>query len=227
MDKVAYLEALANLDPVTRAQLENGDWDVLPKGNLFRAEWFDLVGRVDEFPADQVRFWDMAATEQKAGTDPDWTVGLHGILGRSGTIYLTDRRKFRKEPDGAEAEIRLAGLADGVRTIYAFEQEPGSAGKIVLDHYRKNVLPDHTVIGVPATGSKITRAQVPSALASQKQIKIVKGEWVPDFLKNLEPFPCPGIHDDDVDALSGLLAVLNERRGAQPYFRSGVDVSPT
>src|ERR1700737_5021673 len=35
-----YLASLANLDAVRRRQLLDGDWDVMPSGNLFRREWF-------------------------------------------------------------------------------------------------------------------------------------------------------------------------------------------
>lgn len=50
-----------NLDPVSRAQVLNGDWEVNPCGRVFQRGWFSFVaacargGRV-------VRYWDKAAT---------------------------------------------------------------------------------------------------------------------------------------------------------------------
>src|SRR5438132_1532962 len=47
----------------------------VPRGGFkFRREWFKVVG---EAPADcqWVRTWDLAATEARAGSEPDWTVG--------------------------------------------------------------------------------------------------------------------------------------------------------
>ena len=57
-----YLASLANLDAVRERQLLDGDWDVMPSGNLFRREWFAVV---DDWPREVsgiVRAWDDAAT---------------------------------------------------------------------------------------------------------------------------------------------------------------------
>ena len=72
LDREEYEKALAQLDPVTRAQLRNGDWDVLPEGRLFKREWFPII-EPDEVPAiiRRARFWDTAASDPKPGTDPD------------------------------------------------------------------------------------------------------------------------------------------------------------
>ena len=61
LDQEEYRQSLAELDPHTRAQLLEGDWDSIA-GNLFRREWFEIV---DAAPADcrWVRYWDRAATE--------------------------------------------------------------------------------------------------------------------------------------------------------------------
>jgi hypothetical protein len=43
LDAEEYTQALNQLDPVTRRQLLEGDWDVRPEGKLFRREWFRIV----------------------------------------------------------------------------------------------------------------------------------------------------------------------------------------
>lgn len=43
LDQVAYRESLAGLDDVTRAQLEDGNWDVQPSGGYFQRSWFTIV----------------------------------------------------------------------------------------------------------------------------------------------------------------------------------------
>jgi len=57
------------LDPVTRQQLLEGNWDIGPKGNKFQRGWFVVV---EICPADlhKIRFWDKAATQPKRGRDP-------------------------------------------------------------------------------------------------------------------------------------------------------------
>ena len=44
LDAAAYIESLAELDPITREQLLRGDWDAYV-GGRFRREWFRRYGR--------------------------------------------------------------------------------------------------------------------------------------------------------------------------------------
>ena len=43
LDQVQYRESLAELDPVTRAQLLAGDWQVRPEGVMFKRDWFAIA----------------------------------------------------------------------------------------------------------------------------------------------------------------------------------------
>ena len=43
LDVVAYDHSLAQLDPVTRQRLRDGDWDIDEEGTLFQRQWFRLV----------------------------------------------------------------------------------------------------------------------------------------------------------------------------------------
>ena len=90
-----------NLDPVTRKQLEEGDWDVQLSGGVLdvtKLKYFTS----GEF-GQRVRYWDFAATEQKEGVDPDWTAGvLMGV--EDGEYQVQDVQRFRKGP--AEVEVR-------------------------------------------------------------------------------------------------------------------------
>ena len=80
LDVGEYRKQLAHLDPVTRRQLEEGDWDVQLSGGVLdvtKLKYFT----VGEF-SQRVRYWDLAATEQKDGDDPDWTAGV--LMGGGG-----------------------------------------------------------------------------------------------------------------------------------------------
>ena len=52
-----YLAALANLEPVRRRQLLEGDWEVSPRGNLFRREWFAIEEDWPREATGVVRAW--------------------------------------------------------------------------------------------------------------------------------------------------------------------------
>ena len=71
LDIDAYGEMLDQLDPVTRAQLRDGNWDIRPDGRLFQRAWFGTEPRRD-VPDDvaMVRFWDLAATPKTPGQRP-------------------------------------------------------------------------------------------------------------------------------------------------------------
>ncbi|OQA53256.1 MAG: Terminase-like family protein [Euryarchaeota archaeon ADurb.Bin294] len=84
------------------------------------------------------------------------------------------------------------------------EQEPGSAGVDVIDHYSREVLRGYTFKGHKSTGSKVDRANPFSAHVEAGNVKVVKGHWNEVFFDELERFPSddPKAHDDIVDACS-------------------------
>ncbi|HLE80146.1 MAG TPA: terminase family protein, partial [Dehalococcoidia bacterium] len=59
IDREAYRRSLENLDPVTREQILNGNWEARQAGAMFRREWFEVVDAAPALAA-RVRFWDMA-----------------------------------------------------------------------------------------------------------------------------------------------------------------------
>jgi predicted phage terminase large subunit-like protein len=214
LDIEEYDKALAQLDHLTREQLRAGRWDVLPEGRLFKREWFKIIDP-HELPAGlkEVRFWDNAATEQKPGTDPDWTAGLR--LGRNGTgvFYVEDVKRVRERPQGVEALVTRTAEEDGRPVWIVMEQEPGSSGVTVVDYYRRR-LAGYAFKGLRTTGSKTERAAPVSAQAEAGNIVLVRGAWNAPFLDELCAFPTEGVHDDQVDALSGALAVLAVKQRA-------------
>ena len=205
LDRVSYLESLNKLDYITRQRLLLGDWSARDAGNLFKREWFQIV---DAAPIGQsVRYWDLAATEVKKGTDPDWTAGCKIVLTPQKIAYIADMRRVRVSPASVEALIRQTAQLDGSSTVIYMEQEPGSSGVNTIDHYRREVLREFAFYGIKSTGSKTERARPVSSQAEAGNIKLVRGNWINDFLDEAEAFP-EGSHDDQVDALSGAYSQL-------------------
>lgn len=215
LDSSEYLQSLAELDPVTRAQLEAGNWNIRPEGRMFKRSWFDIV---DEAPNDTkwVRYWDVAATEKTAINDPDYTAG--GLVGWSPSrrcFYLGHMVHLRGTPLEVEKTIAQTAHADrqkyGHVPIY-MEQEPGASGKSMISYYRTNVLVPYEFNGDLPSGDKATRAQIVANKAEGGMLKIVSGGWNEDFLDEIEIFP-DGLHDDQVDTVSGGMARLVARHG--------------
>jgi predicted phage terminase large subunit-like protein len=204
LDTEEYDKGLQELDAVTRAQLRRGDWTVRPKGPLFDRTWFGIV-EASKVPtsARRWRYWDMAATQEKPGTDPDWTVGARCAFDDDeGILYVEHVDRFRERPAGVEARVKANAEVDGRDVPVTLEQEPGSSGVIVIDYYVRRVLPGRAVYGDKKTGSKVEMARPLSALAERGGVKLVRGHWNGAFLDELEAFPF-GEHDDQEDAVAG------------------------
>lgn len=203
LDVEEYEEALKELDPITRAQLRSGDWEVRTDGSMFNRTWFRVIER-HQIPeqARRIRFWDLAATEvSKKNKDPDYTVGTL-LAEHKGIYYVEDVIRVRKRPGEVEALIKRTAEVDGPKVSIFLEQEPGSSGVAVVEHYATEVLKGYAFKGVKSTGSKVLRANPVSTAAEGRRMHIVSAAWNCDWLDELEIFPA-GMHDDVVDSLSG------------------------
>lgn len=208
LDSDEYELSLMELDPVTRKQLREGDWEVRADGNKFKRNWFQIV---DDFPADarKIRYWDLAATEPKPGKDPDWTAGAL-LAEKDGIYYIMDITRTRSTPKDVEELIRLTAEIDGIEVTIHMEQEGGSAGVNTIDHYRRRVLKGFAFYGDKVSGSKEVRANPVSSAAQAGNVKLVRGTWIHDFLDEIVGFPGQAPHDDQVDAVSGAFNKLHE-----------------
>ena len=103
LDVDEYEKSLEELDPVTRARLRDGNWEIIRKGNMFKRTWFQGVTELPAYRR-RCRWWDMAATDEnkakkknKSG-DPDYTVGF--LLSEyNGTFYIEDIIRERLSPE--------------------------------------------------------------------------------------------------------------------------------
>jgi len=196
-----YAKALENLDPVTQAQLRDGNWDIKKEGAIFSKDQFEIVDIVPA-KAKRIRFWDFASTIPSAkNKDPDWTVGLKLAL-YQGIYYIEDIRRVRALPSEVENLVYQTACLDGVQCVIRIEQEPGSSGAITIDNYQRKILNKFNCKGVRATGSKILRAERASVAAGKGLIKVKSGPWIIDFFDEAEGFP-DAPHDDQIDGLSG------------------------
>lgn len=218
LDAEQYKEALAELDPVTREQLEHGNWEVREKGDMFSRDWFTIVS-ANDIPdmAKRVRYWDMASTDpsKRRGRgrrrDPDYTVGLK-LAHHQGLYWIEDIIRVQKSPHDVEKIIAEAALLDGYDCAIRMEQEPGSSGAITIDHYARNVLQGYDFQGVLSTGSKVERAKPASSAAQGGRVFMsARCRNMTAFFDEADVFPY-GSNDDTIDAFSG----------AFTYFRNKV-----
>ena len=223
LDAEAYKESLAELDPLERERLLNGNWEIKANGDMFNRHWFTIVPRGDVPSAvSVVRYWDMAATDPKKRKgknkrEPDWTVGFKLAM-YQGMYWILDIIRVQKTPHEVEELIKTTAMYDGFSCAIRMEQEPGSSGIAVIEHYARNVLQGYDFAGVPSTGSKVERARTASTAAQAGRVHIVQTcRNTLEFFDEADLFPY-GIHDDTIDGFSG----------AFTYFRpSGVSSPPS
>ncbi len=210
LDADQYREALSELDPITRAQLLDGNWDIKESGNMFIRTWYTQVPAHDvPSVVKRVRFWDVASTDPskrkgKDKRDPDWTVGFK-LASTQGMYWIEDICRFQKKPAEVEEIIKQTAMLDGYNCHIRMEQEPGSSGDISIDHYARKVLDGYSFAGVRSTGSKVQRAEFASSASQQGRVLLSSScRNIPAFFDEIEAFPF-GAKDDIVDAFSGAM----------------------
>lgn len=220
LDADEYRESLSELDPITREQLENGNWEIRPKGDLFDKSWIMVIESLS-IPAHTrwVRFWDLAAIDPRyrkknSNTrEPDTSVGFK--LGYAdGRYYIADIVKAQLAPGDMEVLIKRTAEADGHSCAIRMEEEGGASGAATIDRYARVVLLGYDFAGVKPVISKIERAR-PVAAAAQVGSLFLSNRcrFITDFYAQLDAFP-NGFHDDIIDGLSGGFTYFVNRHSA-------------
>ena len=224
LDQDAYAKSLSKLDPITRKQLEEGDWDVNAKGEMFERHWFQIVDVMPANTLETVRYWDLAATEldpkkhKTEGQHPAFTAGCKMSKTKDGLYYIQSIVRAQHKPKSVEALVRQTADLDGKRIPIWMEQEPGSSGVNTIDHYRRMILPEFNFREDKVSGSKVERAMPLASQADAGNVFLVKGEWNEPFLKEIELFPI-GKFKDQVDVASGAFDKL-AHHGVQVRIRT-------
>jgi predicted phage terminase large subunit-like protein len=202
-----YKESLFQLDPITRAQLLMGDWEVRKEGGLFDRDWLEMI---DERPKGDsiiwVRAWDLAATKvnEKGTNDPDYTAGAligYDFDDDSAREYIVaDIRTIRGTPKEVEDFIKQTANADGRETMITIEEEGGASGKLMSAHYEKK-LKGYAFYPIRKTMNKVECAKPVSSAMERGGIQCVRGNWNQSWFDEMEAFPIV-THDDQIDAVS-------------------------
>lgn len=211
IDRVAYLRSMDELDEITRRQLLEGDWTARAEGGQFRREWLNDK-YLEAVPRDwsrMVRYWDLAATKPKGGSDdPDWTAGELWALCPGPRYLRVSGVRRRDTPGEIEKLIRSTAEADAAaygRGVEIFmEQEPGASGVSTIAHYAR-LLSGFAFRADRKDTSKALRARPYAAAWQNGLVYVVVHPSVSPWMDEHEAY-VPGSpygHDDQLDASSG------------------------
>jgi predicted phage terminase large subunit-like protein len=181
------------------------------EGGLFQEDWFEVgAGPRDSDIKRVIRRWDLAATDPKKGEDPDWTVGVKMCETKDGDFYVLDMVRVQQTPGSLSRTLRVTTERDGFKCKVRMEQEPGSSGKISVWHLARGPFRGYAFKAIRSTGNKILRAETVADAVERRDIKLKRGPWNRDFLREVCRFPNDA-HDDIVDAFSGAYEDLTKR----------------
>ena len=246
LDAAAYVEALAELDPITRAQLLAGDWEAYVGGRFKRA-WFRRYGRhgtgyrMGPPHSTRIYTWDQcprfatvdpaaSAKETAASDDPDYTVVSAWCTTPQHELVWLDCVRVRKE---------IPDIVPVVQAVYDRWQlqyvavEAVAANRAVYQLARRTRMAVREVS--PGGVDKLVRATRAIVLAESGRLYLPEQRF---------PYPdsCPledaeaellrftgdekqDAHDDVVDtvAYAAILATTKEdaSRAFKPYVAGG------
>src|SRR5436853_5531756 len=115
--------------------------------------------------------------------------------------------RVRANPGDVERLLLNTATQDGNRVHIGFGKDPGQAGKSQALHLVR-MLDGFTVTPASESGDKLTRFGPFSSQCRAGNVKIRRGAWNEELFRVLEGFPDLA-HDDEVDACSGALEMLN------------------
>lgn len=206
------IDSLKNIESTVGAYWWSAMYQQSPytrTGGMFNRLDFIITDRVRD-KIRKVRFWDLAATKEKGGKDPDWTVGC--LIGEhEGRYFIKNITRIRENAGEVEKIIKQTAQMDGIETKIFMEQEGGASGKSLISYYARNVLNGYSFEGVPSTGSKTVRAQPLASAVVNGNVSLLSAPWNTTLIDEFEQFP-NGAHDDIVDACSGGFNALNVKR---------------
>lgn len=203
-----YLANLKAMPEVERERLLYGNWKIKASaGKYFKRSQIGPSNMLSQLPADVVfwcRAWDIAATDETEGGDPDYTAGVLIGRRRDGSFIVADVINQLVKAGDVEKLIKMTAISDrakyGTMCCIRVPQDPGASGKIVAKSYIK-MLAGFNVKSEAVSGSKELRATPFAAQWQNGNVYVLIADWNEMYFNQLESFPASS-HDDMVDASS-------------------------
>ena len=182
----------------------------MAQGEFFDDKDFSIVEKAPQ-SLQWYRYCDLALGESETS---DFNSSIAVALDEStGVIYLRDRIKER-ELEKFLPLVRTAMLSDReLKTEWGIESN--NFQRLVVKQFLKDKkLVRVRIQGIDADGDKVERARTWQLRAKQGHVKLVRGPWNLDFIREATSFP-KGRHDDDVDTVSGGVQMIADDGGDQ------------
>lgn len=201
----------------TRANMLDYDFEALfqqmprmAEGEFFDDKDFQIIEKAPE-NLQWYRYMDLALGETKTSDNNSCIAVAHDPS--TGDLILRDRIKVRELKEFLP-QSRTAMLSDAERNT-EWGIEDVAFQKLVVQQFLKDkALVKIRIRGVKPLGDKVERARPWQLRAKQGHVKLVRGPWNLDFIREATSFP-KGRKDDDVDTVSGGVQMIAEDGGDQ------------
>ena len=158
----------------------------------------DEVSLADkEIVTTRVRYWDLAASDAPTAS---YIVGLRLEVTSQGRWFITDVVRFRALWPRAREIIRGTILRDGPGVLQGIENV--AFQRAAYDDLRSLIERTHRIQKVRVVGDKVARTAYFIGPLTSGRLYVLQRPWLQEFLDEMREFP-HGVHDDQVDALSG------------------------
>lgn len=137
-------------------------------GGIFNKDDFELItweyyrAYYESAVENEVISFDLAATakemgDRRQGEEPFFTFGVQ-MVRIEDKYFILDITYAQADSQSSEEMIIKWAHKKGTKAKLAIEQEPGSTGKLYINHMKQQ-LKEHKVIACPPKGDKLTRAR--------------------------------------------------------------------
>ena len=217
LDQESYDESLSHLDPVTRRQLRDGDWEIKEAGRMMDSDKFVMIDAPLPNVELTVRFTDLAATEQPIekvnlktkGNGPDFTASCRMSITTEGFIVIEEITEEQLAPGPLEDKLYMRCVRDGGDVIQGYEEEGGSSGKITTAYLKKEVFKGFPFKPIPSRKSKYKRAIPFATELDGGNVYMVRAPSNRRVKDQIDEFP-DGANDDIADSISGAYNMLQK-----------------
>jgi predicted phage terminase large subunit-like protein len=196
------------------------DWSALYQQNPIPAggamanrDWFQ-IGRPRGGVMRRIRCWDLAATKPTPGREPDWTVGTLLAQHTDDEWCVEDVIRVRETANYVDQLIKTTARADGQYVRVREWQDPGAAGKAVIESHRQ-MLRGYDYEPLPASGEKSLQWRPFFVKAEDKKVWLKPSSWNDAWLGEISTVPY-GTHDDQADSVAGAYNTLSSVKDYGP-----------
>lgn len=175
------------------------------EGGLYKRHYFGLLQANAPAMKRKVRYWDLAMSGK---TSADYTVGVLMGMDFDAHHWVLDVERGHVEWGDLTEHMARVILADGPDVTQGIEAA-GYQSRAVQVLNADPRLRGYAIFPYSADRDKFTRALPAAAKAASGMLHVLDRHWSAAFLDELCSFP-NAAHDDQVDALSGAEAMLDD-----------------